>query len=275
MTALSERDRETLSVFVDEMRAMREQRGWSQGELAEAARYSESLIAMVETYRRAPTESLARALDAAFGTPDTFSRLQRKVRTVSFPAAFRPFADHEELAVALRWFEHSLVPGLLQTEEYARAVLSTRPNASETEIEGAVADRIVRQQVIARSDPPPPLLWVLIDEGVLYRPVAPPVVMYDQFMHLVDQSKLPNVTIQIVPYAAGGHSGLLGAFIVAELPAAQRVVFISDVSGGHVAEDNMSVAEAALRFDALRSEALPKTASRDLIVKVAQERWKS
>jgi transcriptional regulator with XRE-family HTH domain len=275
MAALSERDRETLSVFVDEMRAMREQRGWSQAELADASRYSESLIAMVETYRRPPTESLARALDAAFGTPDTFSRLQRKVRTVSFPAAFRPFADHEALAVALRWFEHSLVPGLLQTEDYARAVLSTRPNASEGEIEGAVADRLVRQQVISRSDPPPPLLWILIDEGALYRPVAPPVVMYDQFMHLVDWSKLPNVTIQVVPYSAGGHSGLLGAFIVAELPASQSVVFISDVSGGRVAEDPLSVSEAALRFDALRSEALPKTLSRDLIVKVAQERWKS
>jgi transcriptional regulator with XRE-family HTH domain len=275
MAALSERDRETLSVFVDEMRAMREQRGWSQGELADASRYSESLIAMVETYRRPPTESLARALDAAFGTPDTFGRLQRKVRTVSFPAAFRPFADHEALAVALRWFEHSLVPGLLQTEDYARAVLSTRPNASEAEIEGAVADRLVRQQLISRSDPPPPLLWILIDEGVLYRPVAPPVVMYDQFMHLVDLSKLPNVTIQVVPYTAGGHSGLLGAFIVAELPASQSIVFISDVSGGRVAEDPLSVTEAALRFDALRSEALPKTLSRDMIVKVAQERWKS
>lgn len=275
MSALSERDRETLSVFVDEMRAMREQRGWSQGELADASRYSESLIAMVETYRRPPTESLARALDAAFGTPDTFSRLQRKVRAVSFPAAFRPFADHEALAVALRWFEHSLVPGLLQTEDYARAVLSTRPNAGEAEVERAVADRLVRQRVLVRGDPPPPLLWVLIDEGALYRPAASSVVMYDQFMYLVDRSRLPNVTVQIVPYAAGGHSGLLGAFILAELPASQRVVFISDASGGRVAEDSECVAEAALRFDALRSEALPKRASRDLIVKMAQERWKS
>ncbi len=226
MAVLSERDRETLSLFVDEMRAMREQRGWSQAELAENARYSESLIAMVETYRRAPTEALAKALDGAFGSPDTFARLQRKVRTVSFPAAFRPFAEHEAKATALRWFEHSLVPGLLQTEDYARAVLSTRPNSTE-------------------------------------------------LTHLADTSRRPNVTIQVVPYSAGGHSGLLGAFILADLPSPQSMVFIEDVSGGRVAEDAPAVCEVALRFDTLRSEALPKAASRDLIAKVAQEQWKA
>jgi transcriptional regulator with XRE-family HTH domain len=275
MAALSERDRETLSVFVDEMRAMREQRGWSQGELADASRYSESLIAMVETYRRPPTESLARALDAAFGTPDTFSRLQRKVRTVSFPAAFRSFADQETRAVALRTFEHSLVPGLLQTHEYASAVLATPPNASEAEIEASVVDRVSRQRILTRAEPAAPLFWVLLDEGILYRPVAPAPVMYDQFTHLLGMSRLPNITIQVVPYAAGGHTGLLGAFVIAEIRGDPSIVFMDDVSGGRVAEDALTVFEIALRFDSIRSEALPQATSRDLITKVAEERWKT
>jgi transcriptional regulator with XRE-family HTH domain len=284
--ALSERDRERLSLFVDEMRAMREQRGWSRAELAAQAQYSESLIAMVETYQRAPTRGLAKALDRAFGTPGftedtpgqpgtpgTFGRLWLKLRTISFPESFRPFAEHEANAIALRSFEHSLVPGLLQTEDYARAVLSTKPGATEAEIETDVAERLGRQQILTRDDPAPPRLYALLDEGILYRPVASAQAMHDQLMRLVEVSQWPHVTIQVVPHAAGGHSGLLGAFIIAELPAGQSIVFIEDISGGRIAEDAAGVSEVALRFEALRSEALPKAASRDLMAKVAKERW--
>jgi len=286
MASLSERDREAVSLFVDEMRAMREARGWSQAELARQASYSGALIGMVETYQRAPTQELARALDRAFAspgysedsesggwTPGTFGRLWVKLRTVSFPTAFRPFAEREAEATALRTFEHSLVPGLLQTQDYARAVLATKPGASEADIEADVAERIARQWILTREDPAPPRLWVLIDEGILYRPVAPEAVMREQLEHLIAMSKLPTVTIQVVPYAAGGHSGLLGAFIVADLPTPQSIVFLEDVSGGRVAEDAVAVADVALRFDALRSDALPKAASRDLIAKAARERW--
>src|SRR4051812_9509005 len=114
MSLLSEGDKQAVSLFVDEMRAMREDRGWSQAELARRANCSESLIGMVETYQRAPSQSLARGLDRAFGTagfsedsatgtwtPGTFGRLWAKLRTVSLPAAFRPFAEREAAATAL------------------------------------------------------------------------------------------------------------------------------------------------------------------------------
>ena len=263
---------------------MREARGWSQAELAQQASYSESLIAMVETYQRAPTRGLARALDRAFATPGfteepsaespgTFGRLWHKLRSVSFPVAFRPFAEREAQATALRTFEHSFVPGLLQTADYARAVVATKPGVTEADIEADVSDRIARQAILTRGEPPPPRLWVLVDEGVLYRPVAPVTVMHDQLNHLIAASRLPNVTIQVVPHTAGGHSGLLGAFIIADLPTAESIVFLEDVSGGRVAEDVLVVSDVALRFDALRSDALPKVTSRDLIAKVVEERW--
>jgi transcriptional regulator with XRE-family HTH domain len=284
LAALSGRDRETVSLFVDEMRAVREARGWSQAELAQQASYSESLIAMVETYQRAPTRGLARALDRAFGTPGfaedsgagtpgTFGRLWHKLRSVSFPVAFRPFAEREAQATALRTFEHSFVPGLLQTADYARAVVATKPGATEADIESDVSDRIARQWILTRDEPPPPRLWVLIDEGVLHRPMAPVKVMHDQLKRVIAVSRLPNVTIQVVPYTAGGHSGLLGAFILADLPDTESIVFLEDVSGGRVAEDALVVSDVALRFDALRSDALPKVTSRDLITKVVKERW--
>lgn len=274
MTPGGERDREALSLFTDEMRAARERHGWSQADLARQANFSESLIAMVETHRRTPTRLLAEALDRAFDAPGTFARMERRLRDLPFPASFRPFAVYEAESRALRTFEHSLVPGLLQTEAYARAVLSTRPNTAEADIDGLVAARIARQEVLTREDPAPPLLWVLLDEGVLYRPVAPAEVMLAQLLHLVQSSRLPNVTVNVVPYAAGGHSGLLGAFVIADVRDAPGIVFMEDVSGGRVAEEASVVSEVMLRFDALRSEALPKGASRDLIESVAKERWK-
>jgi transcriptional regulator with XRE-family HTH domain len=284
MARLSERDRERLSLFVDEMRAIREQRGWSRAELAAQAKYSESLIAMVENYDRGVTQSLARALDRAFGTPGftedapgkpgkpgTFERMWLKLRTISFPESFRPYAELEAKASVLRTFEHSLMPGLLQTEDYARTVISTKSGATEAEIEVAVAERLARQQVLTRDQPSRPRLYALLDEGILYRPVAPAPIMRAQFAHLIEMSQQRHITIQVVPYAAGGHSGLLGSFIISELPAAQSIVFMEDVSGGRVAEDDPTLSEVALCFEALRSEALPKAASRDLIAKAAKE----
>jgi transcriptional regulator with XRE-family HTH domain len=273
LAGLSERDRESVSLFVDEMKAWRAHQKWSQADLASHAGYSESAIAMVETFQRPPTPTLAKALDKAFGIPGTFARMERRLRNLPFPAAFRAFAPYEAEASALRAFEHSLVPGLLQTPEYARAVLETKPNASDEMIDGYVSARLARQSVLTREDPPVPLVYALIDEGALHRPVAEPHVMHDQLSHLVDVSRKPNVTIQVVPYDARGHSGLLGAFVIADRPGATSIVFIEDVTGGRVSEDAATVADVALRFDALRSEALPKSASRTFMESVA-ERWK-
>ena len=286
MAQLSERDRQAVSLFVDEMRAGREARGWSQAEVARRTNYSSGLIGMVETYERAPTKELARALDKVFETagysedaetgewtPGTFTRLWEKLRTISFPSAVRPFGEREAQATGLRTYEHAFIPGLLQTADYARAVLSTRAGATEASIEADVSDRIARQWILTREDPPPPRLWALIDEGALYRPMASASVMRDQLEHVLGMSQLSNVTIQVVPYSAGGHSGLLGAFIIADLPTSQSILYMDDASGGRVAEETATVSDVAYSFDTVRSDALPKTASRDLIVKVSKERW--
>src|ERR1700678_3710704 len=222
--ALGRKDRDALSLFTDELKAYRDARGWTQADLAAKITYSDSLIAQVETCRRPPSKDLAKALDRAFatpgftedepdapGTPGTFGRLAAKLRNLPFPASFRSFAPYEAEALALHVFEHSLMPGLLQTEAYARAVISTRPNTSAGEIDNLVAGRLARQSILWRQDPPAPILVALIDEGVLYRPVAPPDVMHDQLRYLAELSGQPNITVQIVPYCAGGHTGLLGA----------------------------------------------------------------
>jgi DNA-binding XRE family transcriptional regulator len=252
---------------------MRRHAGLSRDELGDRVGYSGATIGMVEAGHRAPPLGIGPRLDDEFKLPGTFERIEQRIRGIPFPVSFRPFVPVEAEARALRWFEHSLVPGLLQTEDYARSVLATKPNSTESEINGLISERIARQAVLERDEPPAPLLWALIDEGVLNRPVADPAVMRDQLKHMVRMSTLPNITIQIVPYAARGHSGLLGAFIVADVDDSPGIVFIEDVTGGRVAEDPDTVAEVTLRFDALRSEALPKGASRDLMGSVAEEKW--
>lgn len=284
--AAGRRDRDALSLFADELKAHRDARGWTQADLAAKIAYSDSLIAQVETCRRAPSKDLAKALDKVFatpgfteetpdspGTPGTFGRLAAKLRNLPFPASFRSFAPYEAEAVALHVFEHSLIPGLLQTEAYAHAVLATRPNTAEDEIGNLVAGRLARQAVLWRDDPPAPILWALIDEGALYRPVAPSDVMHDQLRHLAEVSLRPNVTVQVVPYAAGGHTGLLGACTIADLDGSPSIVYLEDIADGRVTDDAATVSQVTLRFNSLRSEALPKGASRELIVRVAEERW--
>ena len=113
MSPVRERDTAALSLFADEMKAAREQRGWSQADLADQIPYSLSTISMVEALHRVPTRDLAGHLDKAFGTPGTFTRLEGRLRDLPFPASFRPFAAYETEATALYVFEHSLVPGLL------------------------------------------------------------------------------------------------------------------------------------------------------------------
>lgn len=285
--AAGRKDRDALSLFADELKAYREARGWTQAELATKINYSESLIAQVEACWRPPSKDLARALDKVFATPGfqeaepgspkpgTFGRMAAKLRNLPFPASFRSFTPYEGEAVALHVFEHSLIPGLLQTEAYARAVISTRPNTPEDEIDSLVAGRLARQAVLRRADPPAPILWALVDEGALYRPVAPPDVMYDQLMNLVDLSRRPNITVQVVPYSAGGHTGLLGACTIADLNGEPSIVNLEDIADGRVTDDTATVSRVMLRFNSLRSDALPKTASRELMMRVAEERWKT
>jgi transcriptional regulator with XRE-family HTH domain len=260
-----------LVAFAEELRAHRAQAGMSRDELSAKVSYSSSLIAMIETGRRSPSKRLAELLDTVFSLPGTFVRLEKRLRDVPFPASFRPFVPHEAEAKSLRSYENALIPGLFQTDGYARGVLSTRPNTAEDEIEELVAARMQRQDVLGREEPP--LIWSLIDEAALHREVGTAEIMRVQLEHLVELSRYPNITVQLVPYSAGAHSGLLGAFVTAELDDSPPIAYLETAAEGETVEDPSMIARLALTFDNLRSKALPDVASRDMIAKVAEERW--
>jgi transcriptional regulator with XRE-family HTH domain len=284
--AAGRKDRDALAWFADELRAHRSAQGWTQADVAAKTSYSESLIAQVETCRKAATPELAKALDRVFatpgftedapgvpGTPGTFGRLVARLRNLPFPASFRSFAPHEAQATALYIFEHSMIPGLLQTKAYARAILETHPDVTDDVVNERLAGRLSRQEILERDDPPPPVVCALIDQGALNREIGGPVAMRDQLVHLVAMSRRPNITVQIIPNT-GAHPGLLGAFTVADLGGSPGIVNVEDIADGRVTEDAATVSMVALRFHTLRGDALSKGASRDLIEGVIQERWK-
>ena len=183
----------------------------------------------------------------------TFARLETGLRDLPYPASFRPFSAYEAEARSLRLFEHVLVPGLLQTAGYARAVLATRPHTSAEEIDELITARLARQALLARADPP--LLYVLLDEGVLHRPVGTRDVMAAQLARLAELSEEAFVTPQVIPFSAGAHIGLQGGFAIAELPDLPAIVFLDSVADGQTVEDAAIVSQVTQRFDALRAEA--------------------
>jgi Domain of unknown function (DUF5753) len=161
------------------------------------------------------------------------------------------------------------VSGLLQTEAYARAILSTRMGATREELDDAVAGRVERQRILEREHPPE--LWVILDEAVLRRPVGGPDVMRDQLACLVEAGQRPNIAIQVIPFGAGAHGGLRGgAFIVADFDGATTIAYQDAASSGQIIEGAAEVDALALTWDTLRLDALPRTASISLITSVAE-----
>lgn len=272
MPKLSERARERLSIFVDEMVAQRAHKGWTQADLAREAKYSKSLIAQVETYERAPTEPLAISLDSAFDLPSTFIRLYGKIKGSAFPAQFAEFAVYEAEAVAIRIFEHAYVPGLLQTEDYARAALSHHFNVTDDQVAERVAARLARQHVLTREEPAPPNLWILIDAFVLEREIGSAEVMATQLESMAATAGT-NVTVQVLPRSVGAHPGLAGMFHVAELGDGSSILFREDITDGSVTDDPATVIEASQRWQHLSSLALPVGQSQEVILERA-EQWR-
>ncbi|MFG1709934.1 DUF5753 domain-containing protein [Nonomuraea sp. M3C6] len=118
-----------------------------------------------------------------------------------------------------------LVPGLLQTEQYARAVLRAEPGATEEKVEEALKARLRRQSIYGR--PNPPMVQFVMDEGILYRPVGGEAVMYQQLTHLLTMMDHPNITIQVVPLSVGVNCGLMGGFAIAHVPRSPDTAYLS------------------------------------------------
>jgi len=258
-----------LAFFGAELRRCRLAADQSQEQLGQQVSYSAALVGLIENAKRVPSLSFAERCDDALATGGALARLWPLVSRETLPGWFRPWIEIEREATSLRSFEPLIIPGLLQTPEYARTLFAAQRAGTEDGLEQLVATRMDRQLILSRENPPQ--LWFLLDEGALHRRVGGAKIMHDQLAHLAEIAHRPKVAVQVVPFAAGAHPGLLGAFVIASFDGAGDIVYLETAASGQVAETPSVIAEITLTYDTLRSEALPRTASRELIMKVADQ----
>ncbi|RCG32670.1 XRE family transcriptional regulator [Sphaerisporangium album] len=261
------------ALFGFELRKLRKERRWSQLRLARAVPYSVGTISMIETAKRSPSEAFARHCDEALEAGGALMRLWPMVNRSSAPLWFRPWLDVEATAEALSTWEPLMIPGLLQTEDYARAILSGDVGVTTEQVEEQVVARMERQSILRR--PKPPLLWFVLDEAVLHRPVGTVAVMAAQLDHLLEAAKSSSVTIQVLPYKAFSTTGLAGGFVIAQADGVADTAYVESAGIlGRVTERAEDIRTLRFRYDGIRSEALPQRESLELI-KEAVRRWKS
>ena len=188
------------------------------------------------------------------------------------PDWFENYLGLESASTTIRTFEIQFAHGLFQTEDYARAVTRLgHKSASVAEVERRVGLRVKRQDLLTRANPP--RIWSVMDEAVLRRPVGGPAVMRAQLRHLIEVAKLPQVTLQVVPFARGGHAGASGSFAVLrfEEQYLPDVVYIEQLTGAVYLDQRPDVEHYLEVMDQLSGEALTPAATTRFIEHVARE----
>ena len=251
----------------------------SQEELAARLGFHRTVIAKAESGLRPPSPDVAEAYAKEFpelnaligsGLIERWAEHVKKNGGV-FPSFFHSWVDNEKTATALFYWEPILVPGILQIEAYARAVFRTDPDSQET-VDERVAARLERRQIL--SGPQPPMVSVVLAEAVLRRSVGGATqVMGDQLAYLAEAGQRPKVTIQVIPATVGVHAGLGGAVAIADNEGGGTLVHEDGFTAGRTSAEPDIVAKARMMAAVLRADALPREASRELIMKVAKERW--
>lgn len=229
-------------------------------------------MSAIETGTKPPTLPYLKAVDKALDTGGYFATLwDELVKGDAAPVWLREWIEIEREATVLRWYEHAFVPGLLQTEAYARATFQAARTPS-AEPDQRVAARLERQAVFARE--PLPRLFVVLDEMVVRRSCGGPEVMAEQLEHLVTCAGEPHIQLHVVPASAGMYSGLAGAFILADLPDGARAGYVDNQLAAQIVEQPEGIAGLGLSWDAVRGMALPLGQTLDLL-KEAAKTWTS
>ncbi|MEO3809743.1 helix-turn-helix transcriptional regulator [Sphaerisporangium sp. B11E5] len=251
------------ALFAYELRRHRQAAELTQRQLGERMDYSDSLINMVESAKRPPTRRFAELADRALGLDGDMVRLYTATTWNKAPDYLRPWLEEEEDATSLRTWQPSIVPGLLQTESYAREILATWPSITTEELDERLANRMQRQSILTREKPPD--LNVLIDEDVIRHPIGGAAVMREQLEHLLRIASQPHVVLQMVPYAARPHCGQMGGFVLAERNGVAYAAFAEAQPVGRTFDDRRLIAGLVRRYDAIRAEAVPVKQSLRLI----------
>lgn len=253
-----------------ELRHRREKAGLSQAELGAPLFVSGSFIGQLESGVRRTQMDQAVKLDGILDTGGFFARNCAALKKSKYPDHFAEAAEAEACADTIKEYAPQLIPGLLQTEAYARAVFRDgRPTAPADEIDDLVAARLERARLLA--DPAKPLLWAVLDEAVLRRKVGGPAVMAAALRHIAVLMEQRRVIIQVLPFSEGAHMALEGPLKLMTFPDAPPIVYLQGLGTGHLQDDPAAVRGYELTYDLLVAGALSPAASLAWIESAAKD----
>jgi hypothetical protein len=246
------------------MKKERLARGWGLDELSRRTGINPGHLSRIENGRRPPTEALADTCDAVFPERRGWFREYFEDSRAWMPPGFRSWPEYEDKATRLSVWSPGVVHGLFQTEDYARALLSTLQGAPAEAVAARLANRMERQRRVVYRDDPPSTCYV-VDHTALYRCVGSAEVMAGQMSRLLEVAAIPNVTLQILPAVA--HPATQSGFMVSDGAA-----YAEHVAGGYSYTDDETVSGLAQLFDTLRGECYRVSESLAIIRK-ADELW--
>ncbi|WP_030953073.1 helix-turn-helix domain-containing protein [Streptomyces sp. NRRL S-481] len=249
----------------------REAAGYTQKSLGERFVVGEQQIASIEQGRRPLKPDLAEQLDKLLETKGALvAALEHMPEVDLVPLWAEEFLDREREAIAISWYESQVIPGLLQTEAYARAVFRSRvPVYDEDQIEQLVTARIERREILHRKVPP--TVSFVVWEAALRDRLGGRKVCVEQLRHLREYAELPGLTFQVLPLGRTSHAGLDGPFILLETPEHQRLAYTETHRGSQLIADPNEVAILNQKYAMLRTQALTTEDSRDLLDRLLGE----
>jgi transcriptional regulator with XRE-family HTH domain len=259
-----------LETYAAQLKAWRRKRGWSQEELADKIAYSNSLVSGIETVVRTPSLDFSKLCDGAFDAPETFQSLHGLVSREAWPSYFAPVIDFENQAVRIHEWELRVVPGLLQTGDYARSVIRAgKPRIAQVELDRRVDARLDRQRILERDNPP--MYWTVISEGALRQLIGSPSMMAEQLDKIIEVERSPDIVIQVLPFTAYDHPGTDGPIKVFDLPDITSVSYMECNGGGMITETPEAVADIMTTLNMIRAAALPPRESMALLRQIRSE----
>ncbi|KKK07008.1 helix-turn-helix transcriptional regulator [Micromonospora sp. HK10] len=262
-----------------ELRSLRAAAGLTRDEVSEQTGINPATLYRIETAKVRPQRRTLMAMLDKYGVTDEDKRseliaLSRQAAQLGWlqayeselPELYTTYISFEAEARSVRNYESLFVPGLLQTESYARAVIrGVLPLASDADVQARVEARMQRQESLRKTEPL--RLWAILDEAVLHRLTGGPAVMAEQLDALVSAAGQPHVTLQVIPFTSGAHAGMPGSFVVMDFPdpADPALVYVDSMAGDLFLEREADVRRYTSTFEHLRATALDPTSSIKLI----------
>lgn len=253
--------------FAERLRECRLSSPLTREQIAKQAGCSASWLKAIEQGAREPDIRLGQALDGIFGTDAEFEGVARQVKEAEIPSWIGRWLQLESRAAQLRYYEPCLVPGIVQSPEYARALLEEEPDLDLGKVDELLAARLRRQAILAKARSP--VVWILLDEAVLCHMVGSRKIMHEALGALAELGEQRNVTIQVIPEDAESY-WLANGFALAKDRQGREAVYLDALLEGYTSGKPDTVLAASIRFDKARGAALSPPASLDLIRKRAQ-----